>query len=222
MAELRDRDEIEENLILVLLALFRTQRERLEDLDSEDAVAFWDEHDSELRNLLLYWLGLIFVRSAVQHGAPEQEARLQAATWVLGHTIRVVSEMRRTSQRLLRDGITPDSLDNVFGEERAKRVGITEVSEAASVGSEFAALLLGSSSPEDTWYTSLDERVCPYCGPLHGEQRKDWLTIYQRVILPSHPEFAVYGPPNRTPAHVNCRCFINYASGAGNARSNAA
>lgn len=43
------------------------------------------------------------------------------------------------------------------------------------------------------WVTLADERVCPECGPSHGEQ---W------------PETQVHGAP---PLHTNCRCRIEHA-----------
>lgn len=202
MSELRNRDETEEDLLIALLALFA--RHEVHD----------DEAEEDLRNLLLYWLGLIFIRSAVQHGLDESRAETGAASWVLGHVVRVTTQMRRYSRELL------DAGESVFTRQHAERVAATEVSEAASAGAEFSARLLGFKSEDDTWFTRLDERVCPYCGPLHGQPRSRWFRIYNQQILPAHPEFAVYGRPERPPAHVHCRCFIVYLSGAGDDDSN--
>lgn len=47
------------------------------------------------------------------------------------------------------------------------------------------------------WVTSLDERVCPICGPLHNE------TVSIKQAFNSEGFSG-----NRPPAHVNCRCFL--------------
>lgn len=200
--ELRNRDEIEDEMLVALLLLWGAQRERFEagQLD-------WDKKNDEDREFLLYWLGAVFVASAQQHGLTREQALDGATTWAIGHSVSVLSQMRRHTRRLLGG---ENAADTIFGEERAARFVVTEVSQAASTGGEFAKLALGEWSQDDLWFTAMDERVCAYCGPLHLQPRSRWLQIYQNSILPAHPEFAVYGEPERTPAHPNCRCFILY------------
>ena len=44
------------------------------------------------------------------------------------------------------------------------------------------------------WHTSRDDKVCPQCRPLHGRPRDEWETTFP------------LGPP----AHIACRCYIDY------------
>lgn len=49
------------------------------------------------------------------------------------------------------------------------------------------------------WYTAMDERVCAYCGPLHG------------TVIPFGESFPTEdGAAFTPPAHPSCRCFVLY------------
>lgn len=55
------------------------------------------------------------------------------------------------------------------------------------------------------WNTARDERVCPICGPLHGKRLaidKDYSSVDEK----SGAGFGGLFPP----AHVNCRCSLDY------------
>ncbi|HSG68902.1 MAG TPA: hypothetical protein VLA12_00730 [Planctomycetaceae bacterium] len=201
--ELLNRDEIEDEMLAALLLLWMAQQERF-----EDTPEFWQQKDDEDRAWLLYWLAAVFVASARQHGIDQIVAEEGVRVWGAGHAIRVMQGLRRHSMELLA-GDNPS--ETIFAESRAKRLTVTEFTEARSAGGEYAKLVLGSISPEDLWFTIPDERRCAYCAPLHLTPRSEWLDIYNSKILPDHPEYAAYGPPQRAPAHPNCRCFIQYS-----------
>lgn len=78
-----------------------------------------------------------------------------------------------------------DALEPWFGEARAERIAVTEVTRMFDIGNRLAHLEAGIEWEE--WQTVKDERVCPVCRPLDGKQ------------------FPIDEGP-RPPAHVRCRC----------------
>lgn len=77
----------------------------------------------------------------------------------------------------------------IYGEQRAKMVAATEVTRLYAAGNRAAWAASGVVSGY-RWQTARDERVCPICGPLHGEE-------YDQEDTEHLP-----------PAHPNCRCWI--------------
>lgn len=202
--ELFKRDEIEEEMLLALLLIWKRQREEWGDTEE-----FWDRKRQEDMEWLLYWLGAVFSASAVQHGVTQSQAEAGAATWATGHSIAVMQQFGRHSKELL---TSQKPEENIFGENRAKRFVETEFTAARSTGGEYAKLLLGEHGQDDLWFAANPaERRCPYCGRLHMEPRSRWNEIYYDKILPVNPEFAIYGEPDRPPVHPNCNCFILYS-----------
>lgn len=91
------------------------------------------------------------------------------------------------------------ALEPAFGPERAARIAATETTRIMSM-SERAA---GDADPHTVAYrflSSADEKVCPFCGPLHG-----------RLVAKGddggfvHPVLGRIGFP---PIHPSCRCSI--------------
>jgi SPP1 gp7 family putative phage head morphogenesis protein len=106
----------------------------------------------------------------------------------------------RTETGELREGLDAliASLEPVFGVERAERIAITEISRVFAM-----AELESARSNEFVEYlmyeASVDERVCPICGPRHG-------TVVQKNA-------DGFGAPGDSmvsfpPVHVRCRCQI--------------
>ncbi|MEP2085064.1 MAG: phage portal protein [Bauldia litoralis] len=62
------------------------------------------------------------------------------------------------------------------------------------------------------WYTAEDERVCPYCGPIHGKVIGVNETFYKKGdVLQGEGESTLklnYRAIDVPPLHTNCRCFI--------------
>ena len=202
--ELQNRDELEDEMLAALILMWSQQRKKYEDGDLKGD--FWQSKEDEDRLWLLYWLGAVFVASARQHGLDQSAAEQGAQTWGLGHSVAVLSGMRRHTETLL-TGENP--AETIFGRARAERLVVTEISTARSAGGDFAKGILGQIGDSDLWFTVPDERRCPYCAALHMQPRNKWLEIYQKVLR-TNPQFAVYGEPTRPPAHPNCRCFILY------------
>lgn len=82
----------------------------------------------------------------------------------------------------------------VFGEVRARRIAVTEVTRAYAEGNRAAWGAMDYVEGYE-WNTANDERVCPICGPLHN------------VVVKKGELFA--GIYNGPPAHVNCRCSMS-------------
>lgn len=78
-----------------------------------------------------------------------------------------------------------------FGPGRARLIAVTEVTRSYYKGSEYAWTRSGVVEKKE-WLTSVDELVCPICGPIHGEV----------VGLREFFSIGVDGPP----AHPRCRC----------------
>ena len=84
------------------------------------------------------------------------------------------------------------TIEPMFGETRAKMIATTEVTRAYSEGN-IASWKEGKVVDSQRWMTAEDDRVCPICGPMAGEE--DTLG----------GNFGGVGIP---PAHVNCRCWL--------------
>lgn len=107
------------------------------------------------------------------------------------------SQLSHTMQNGLRNAITEAAADGsgtpgvikrispLFGQTRAKRIGVTETTRLFGRGAQ--ATYQASGVEKWTWHTVRDARVCPICEGLNG-------TEYPT----SHPF---------DPAHVLCRCF---------------
>lgn len=78
---------------------------------------------------------------------------------------------------------------------RSAMIARTETTNAANMGSLSAAKRGGCQTK--TWYTAMDERVCPYCGILHGK------TIGIDDVFPGD----ILGPSR----HPNCRCTLLFS-----------
>lgn len=135
-------------------------------------------------------------------------ANEDAAQWARTHVGELVTKIDETTRATIRrevaeftrnkESITDLArrLENVpaFGEERARMIAVTEVTRAYAEGNQAAWRESGVVEGKE-WLTSVDERVCPICGPMHG------------MIVPLNSEFSgpggsFYGPP----AHPRCRC----------------
>lgn len=90
------------------------------------------------------------------------------------------------------------ALEPAFGAQRAETIAVTETTRVFNE----ATITAGRANPLITRYrlfTAADDRVCPICGPLHGQLSsadKDNPTW-------NHPSLGALPIP---PLHVNCRC----------------
>jgi len=116
--------------------------------------------------------------------------------------------MEGASLKVLESRLRP-----LFGEDRARRIAVTEVTRIYAAGNEKAWKASGVVSGK-RWLTAVDERVCPICGPLHNTiVGIDDSWNFTPEMLAANPQLAkalksigsVFRLP---PAHVNCRCYL--------------
>ena len=111
-------------------------------------------------------------------------------------------------------------LASLFGNDRARRIAVTEVTRTYADGNQLAWRNSGVVGAK-RWMTARDERVCPLCGPLHntvvglddvyiqtprdiaGADASPQSIQRASGLLRSNGAF-VGGPPR----HPNCRCWL--------------
>lgn len=136
-------------------------------------------------------------------------AALHTGDLVRGITANTQSDLRAsltayfeqpTTLGELTRGINVPALTDALGrvimpETRAEMIAITEVTRAAVAGEQAIVDAITRENPHirmvARWQTKNDERVCPICGPRHGQlQGEGWF--------------------DDPPAHPRCRCWKNY------------
>lgn len=149
------------------------------------------------------------IRVAVETGIDFEVATLHQAAleWAHGYSFELIKGITDRTRAVVSDAVqayaaTPgmtnqqlfDMLSPSFGDVRAEKIGITEVTRAYSeatliIQRELAAIGIQT---ERIWNTAEDERVCPICGGLAGKSETEWAQTF----------------PHGSPAHVVCRCWI--------------
>jgi hypothetical protein len=135
----------------------------------------------------------------------------EAAAAARKYTYDLIQDLTATSRDALRDVIsafveTPgmtlgDVIERLpFDEQRAALIATTEITRAYATGQAEAGAALKEQYPDvrvvKTWFTNNDDRVCPICGPLNGEE------------VDEDEEFA--GEFDGPPGHPGCRCWVSY------------
>jgi len=127
--------------------------------------------------------------------------------WVKGYSVKLAREINQTSWDMLEvvlksyasEGWTMGELTaavaDIFGEARAQRIAVTEVTRAYVEGSRIAAdeVIAQGIQMIEIWHTDNDDLVCELCGPLDGEPIG---IAWDRGM----------GPP----LHPNCRCWTTF------------
>jgi len=144
------------------------------------------------------------IRDAVNPNVLAKEIRAQ-----IGLTRQGALAVARYRAKLVADGRKPDQIERMVGRYAAKRIAqraqtiaVTEVSRAQNEGRQLQwdrmirDGLLNPGEWEKEWVTAADERVCPICGPAHG----------QRQPVPGLFDLTTGALPH-PPAHPNCRCI---------------
>jgi hypothetical protein len=135
----------------------------------------------------------LFAPDAVLDSDVEAWAREYAAEQadlLVGTTRKLYGQARDATSDTDREQI----LGRAFGRVRSEAISITSITDALSAG----LILLNAIyerengvTVDEVWFTRLDERVCPICGPLHGKPKRVWAEQF----------------PDGPPAHPRCRCF---------------
>lgn len=94
-----------------------------------------------------------------------------------------------------------------FGDERAWRIAVTEITRAYAHGQQLGAMQLAEEFPGvqvmKQWFTNMDDRTCDLCSPLNGVEVEQDEDFYE-----AEDEYADGNPPR----HVSCRCFLDYTT----------
>lgn len=213
-----DRQSAEDEFYLALTGALGAQAQRIamqqvgftQTTDRE----FWDNEKKIIASLLLVWLlkigeqaiGGTVSRVMTPAGLGVSEAvNAKAAAWAEKHALELAANLTTTTREIAKRQITAwlteggrdiGKLTQILGDTigpawRAEMIAQTETTAAYSN----ALQLIAGEYDEITgfqWQSQNDERVCPVCGYLHGEQRKKG-GVY----------LGVYSAP---PAHPRCRC----------------
>ena len=83
----------------------------------------------------------------------------------------------------------------------------TEVTNASNYGSEQAYIDSWVVESKE-WFTSIDERVCPNCNPLHWKTIKLWWTFFKKWDTAAWGLKLDYKTIKRPSLHTNCRCTL--------------
>ena len=141
-----------------------------------------------------------------------------AYSWVNQLTDTTRRTVMREIDNWVREGaalpVLEARLKPVFGEQRARRVAVTEVTRIYAEGNLKAWQSTGVVTGK-RWLTAVDERVCPICGPMHNtivDFEGNW--NFTPEMLANNPQLekalrslgvSTFRAP---PAHVNCRCWL--------------
>jgi len=132
-----------------------------------------------------------------------------AAKWASKYTFDLIKGINKTTQNVLQGifktfvdtpGMTIGDVVNLlpYTESRALLIATTETTRVYAEANLLAGEALKKEYPDvqviKRFFTNRDDRVCPLCAPLHG----------QEVEISETFEGGYDGPP----IHVGCRCFV--------------
>lgn len=151
---------------------------------------------------------------------PEVRKALDKATKLLSKSYNDTTRdlLKAKLEQGLKEGLSQDQLGDLVNavydysdEVRALAVARTETFRIANYATQEAWKQSGIVKSQ-RWYTAADERVCPYCGPLHGKVISiddDFFKKGDTVTGSDGAKIDIdYADVDAPPLHVNCRCYI--------------
>jgi len=175
------------------------------DLDGEDSESLI----KQITDMIWSGISLFGKRSKpdIDYTLTNQQAAEKAREYVFG-LVRGINDTTRDALRnavssfVQTPGMTIGDLSNMiapsFGADRADRIAITEVTRAYASGEMAAGNALRQEFPGvrviKIWFTNNDDRVCPICAPLDGQEAEIGADFE--------------GGESEPPAHPGCRCWI--------------
>ncbi|MHA2163809.1 MAG: phage minor head protein [Candidatus Thorarchaeota archaeon] len=139
-----------------------------------------------------------------------------AMNWAATYSGQLIKGLEKTTLKAIKAAIaafirTPGmTIGDVmsllpFGESRALRIAVTEITRAYGQAEELVGIQLEKEFPDvevvKTWYTNNDDLVCNICAPLDG------MTVLRQEGFTTEKDKSL-GIPS-PPAHVNCRCWMS-------------
>jgi hypothetical protein len=206
-----DRGTIERRLRRKLRAVLREFQDEAEIAVTGGAAFPYQELRRKLKQVLGPQIEIVTTNQVMEIASEVGVAfdpaliNTQAARWARQYTDDLVNGLMETTQNVIGDAVaqyieTPEmdlrdlakQLEPAFGNVRAERIAVTEVTRAY----ERATMQYQQQLREEgltmqrVWHTAADDLVCPICAPLDLKPETDWPIAHSD------------GPP----AHVNCRC----------------
>ena len=184
--------------------------------------SFWDDQGVAMSSAFTPLLQEVYLASAeaVLEESPVGVdwvlLNQRAVTWANQYGYDLVQGLTGTQRDLVREAVSNffsqnmtladlrARLEGAFGPIRADMIATTEVTRAATEGERALIDLLREQGLlfRDIWETANDERVCPICEPLDGQERGPSGYV--------HPDMGdTYDGP---PAHPRCRCRERHQS----------
>jgi hypothetical protein len=223
----RAKTEAELRLLRIMARIFRRQKEKLRawlesriikadkpPLPDDDYYLPDDADTADLVRELTKALqgGITLFGQAVGIPIDYTMSNTEASRYAQRYAYDLIRNVNQTTRDTVRNAITQyvevpgftigDAMALMpFGEERAMRVAVTEITRAYAEGQRMAGEELEKEFPDleitKTWYTNNDDLVCPLCGPLNGT------TVSFREPFDIDEDGNEVDMP---PRHVSCRC----------------
>jgi hypothetical protein len=215
------RDRLESDMEGVLTRAFNLARRLLfdalyrEGMTSSDLANVPPETVEEIRQHMISEIEPVLVDGFVEaahaftesiaYGIDEEALSEASQAWAQDYTPVLVSGILDTSIQRLQQAAQQavelilsktelrKILLGIFALWRVATIAFTEITNAVSAGENHVVISLEGNGIRviAIWFSRLDERVCPVCGPRHGKERGD-------------------GWQNDPPAHPRCRCYMGY------------
>lgn len=211
-----NREELERKLARIVGRDLRRELEKLlELLGDPPRLAnvpheYWQNGWREIQRDVEPVLTDIFLQQAegfiaeIAIGVDWDMVNVTASTWARQHTEQILKDLFGTRYDHLNEiiprfyeegwnlGQLRTDLERYYSPVRAEMIAVTETTRAAVEGERAVVEQLQKESGIrmiPIWQTANDDRVCPICGPKHGEEITDG----------QYP-----------PAHPRCRCWVVY------------
>lgn len=110
-----------------------------------------------------------------------------------------------------------DTVDGIYGYSNDVRAAMVARTETFRVGNAATQAAWEQSGvvKSKKWYTAADERVCEFCGPMHGTKIDIGGRFFDKGTELGGEDGGVlplnYDDVDFPPLHVNCRCYIRPA-----------
>ena len=181
-------------------------------LDSDDEL---EQLQAALMRLLVYAAtdAVDLFSEFIQFDIDYTMTNAEAASWATRYAGELIRGIDETTLETLRKAVS-DFVDTPgmtiadvmarlpYTERRARMIAVTEITRSYAEGQRIAGDALAESFPGvpvvKTWWTNRDDRVCPVCGPLHGQTVDINNSFSSGAIKP--------------PVHPGCRCWITYST----------
>lgn len=153
----------------------------------------------------------------VGYGFDYTLANESARNWALRYTDDVLAQLGTTTSRIVGQAVgrwvgngeplqsLVRDLQPAFGKQRARLIASTEITRAYAEGSKEAFIESGVVT-KLVWQASMDERVCIYCGSLHGKIVGIEESFDGKLPADLRAKVRPFAVP---PAHPGCRCWLS-------------